>query len=417
MSPHAICYHAQKLDPRCETLTPQVIGRWIDRTGTRPQWKDSVITRAKQGHLASSTVTRTNILSPYPDVVKAIVDQLSTLRQVGIALTTSRCRGLIVGLLRYTIPQIFATKAFDGSTFKCSDSWVQTFLYENLRYTMRKGTRAAQKLPTNLNEVCCEQFLRLALTIRDDVITFPQFLVNIDQTNIVYQPASGYTYEVIGSKQVSMIGQEEKRACTLLAGISAAGDLLPWQIIVVGKTKCSLPSACARSYDEAMNLKFQFAFSKTDTYWSTFETMCMYVTDILVPFWMEKKEELGVPPDQPCILQLDCWSVHRSVAFRTWLDTTYDWIRYRYVPAGTTGVTQPCDVGLQRPIKLAIKEFQHADIVNETLTQLSSGTVASDIRLDTTKGTLRDRSVRWFVEAYKAVNKTDLIKKVSFILN
>ncbi|KAG1835809.1 hypothetical protein F4604DRAFT_1944121 [Suillus subluteus] len=59
----------------------------------------------------------------------------------------------------------------------------------------------------------------------------------------------------------------------------------------------------------------------------------------------------------------------------------------------------------------AIKEFQHADIVNETLTQLSSGTVASDIRLDTTKGTLRDRSVRWFVEAYKAVNKTDLIKK------
>ncbi|KAG1843041.1 hypothetical protein F4604DRAFT_1938376 [Suillus subluteus] len=66
---------------------------------------------------------------------------------------------------------------------------------------------------------------------------------------------------------------------------------------------------------------------------------------------------------------------------------------------------------LRRPIKLAIKEFQHADIVNETLTQLSSGTVASDIRLDTTKGTLRDRSVRWFVEAYKAVNKTDLIKK------
>ncbi|KAG1873911.1 hypothetical protein F4604DRAFT_1925487 [Suillus subluteus] len=71
----------------------------------------------------------------------------------------------------------------------------------------------------------------------------------------------------------------------------------------------------------------------------------------------------------------------------------------------------PFDHSLTRPIKLAIKEFQHADIVNETLTQLSSGTVASDIHLDTTKGTLRDRSVRWFVEAYKAVNKTDLIKK------
>ena len=78
-------------------------------------------------------------------------------------------------------------------------------------------------------------------------------------------------------------------------------------------------------------------------------------------------------------------------------------------------MAQPCDVGLQRPIKLAIKELQHEDIVNETLTQLSSGTVPSEVRLDVTKGTLRDRSVRWFVEAYKAVNKTDLIKKVRFI--
>ncbi|KAG0692862.1 hypothetical protein DFH29DRAFT_881980 [Suillus ampliporus] len=41
--------------------------------------------------------------------------------------------------------------------------------------------------------------------------------------------------------------------------------------------------------------------------------------------------------------------------------------------------------------------------------------VASEIRLDVTKGTLRDHSVRWFVEAYKAVNKPDLIKK-AFVL-
>ncbi|KAG2065560.1 hypothetical protein BDR04DRAFT_1032462, partial [Suillus decipiens] len=160
-------------------------------------------------------------------------------------------------------------------------------------YTMRKGTHAAQKLPTNLNEVCHEQFLQLVLTICDDVI---------------------------------MIGQEEKRACTLLAGISAADDLLPWQILMTGKSKCSLSSIHAHSYDEAMSLKFQFAFSKTNTYWSTFEMMCMYVTDILVLFWMEKKEELGVPPDQPCILQLNCWTVHHSVAFHTWLNKTYDWI-------------------------------------------------------------------------------------------
>ncbi|KAG1860554.1 hypothetical protein C8R48DRAFT_544650, partial [Suillus tomentosus] len=243
---------------------------------------------------------------------------------------------LVVGVLRHDLPEIFAAKANDGSTFKCSDSWVQTFLYDQLQYTMRKGTRAAQKLPPNIDEVCLEQFLRIALTIRDDVITYPEFLVNIDQINIIYQPAGGNTYELIGSKQVSIVGREEKRACTLLTGISAGGDLLPFHVVYDGKTKRSLPSSKAPSYNEALGMNFQFVWSNTDTYWSTFETMCTYVDGILVPFWMEKKRQRGVPLDQPCILQLDCWVVHRSIAFRTWLDANYDWIRYLFVPAGTT---------------------------------------------------------------------------------
>ncbi|KAG1876946.1 hypothetical protein C8R48DRAFT_591009, partial [Suillus tomentosus] len=100
----------------------------------------------------------------------------------------------------------------------------------------------------------------------------------------------------------------------------------------------------------------------------------------------------------------------------TWLDVNYEWIRYRFVPAGTTGVAQPCDVGIQHPLKLAIKELQHEDIVAETLTQLTAGRTADKIRLDVTKGTLRDRSVRWVVEAYKLINKPDIVQKVCSIL-
>lgn len=342
--------------------------------------------------------------------------QIQTLRQVGVALSTARCRGIIVGILHHELPNIFSTAAKDGSMFKCSDSWVKAFLYDHLQYTIRQGTRAAQKLPPNVDDVCRQQFLRLSLTIRDDVIPYPEFLVNIDQTNVIYQPAKGCTYERIGSKQVAIVGQEEKRAFTLLVGISAAGDLLPFHIVHDGKSKRSLPSPNAPCYNEALELKFQFVFSNTDTYWATFETMCTYVTGILVPFWIEKKQQRGVPLNQPCILQLDCWSVHRSVAFRTWLDVNYEWIRYRFVPAGTTGVAQPCDVGIQRPLKLAIKELQHEDIVAETLTQLTAGRTADEIRLDVTKGTLRDRSVRWVVEAYKLINKPDIVQKVCSIL-
>ncbi|KAG1815890.1 hypothetical protein EV424DRAFT_1304824, partial [Suillus variegatus] len=66
---------------------------------------------------------------------------------------------------------------------------------------------------------------------------------------------------------------------------------------------------------------------------------------------------------------------------------------------------------IQRPLKLAIKELQHEDIVAETLTQLTAGRTADEIRLDVTKGTLRDRSVRWVVEAYKLINKPDIVQK------
>ncbi|KIK80340.1 hypothetical protein PAXRUDRAFT_158942, partial [Paxillus rubicundulus Ve08.2h10] len=100
------------------------------------------------------------------------------------------------------------------------------FLLHNLHWRMHKSTCASQKLPTNVDEVCQEQFFRLALTIHDNVIHSPAFYVNINQTNVVFQPVTSSTYEEIGSKQVAVVGQEEKWVFTLVVGISATGNLL-----------------------------------------------------------------------------------------------------------------------------------------------------------------------------------------------
>ncbi|KIK82151.1 hypothetical protein PAXRUDRAFT_154433 [Paxillus rubicundulus Ve08.2h10] len=226
--------------------------------------------------------------------------------------------------------------------------------FHNLCWSMHKSTWAAQKFPQNVEEVCHEQFLRLALTICDYLIHSPSFYVNIDQTNVVYQPPSSSTYDEIGAKQVAVIGQEEKCAFSLVVGISAAGDLLPFQVIYQGKSKRSLPSTKAPEYnftvfchDKAINIGLKFEYSNTDTYWSTYELMCSYVNTILIPYWTKEKLAFNAPTDQECLLQLDCWTIHSSVAFCTWLDKTWPWIKYRYVPAGTTGVAQPCDFGIQ----------------------------------------------------------------------
>jgi DDE superfamily endonuclease len=414
MSPIEISRIAKSMNPvQFAGLTPQVIGTWIDRSGSKPTWKSSVLQRVR--HNPGGEVTRKDILTDYPEVTQNIVDHLRKLRIAGVPLDVPRCRGIIIGQLHHAIPEIFETVSKDGSRFRCSESWVRKFLSMKLNWTMRSGTRAAQKLPANVDEVCREQFLRLALTLRDGVIDHPAFLVNIDQTNIIYQATNSSTYEEKGSKQVSIVGQEEKRAFTLVVGISAAGHLLPFQAIYGGKTQRSVPSNRAARRAEADALGIKLEFSNTDTYWSTFDLMCKYVDTILVPYWMRQKEIAKVSPDQECVLQLDVWVVHRSIAFRTWLDKNWPWIKYRFVPAGTTGVAQPCDVGIQRPLKQIIRRCQNADIVEETLVSLRAGVLPLDVRIDTSVVTLRDRSVGWLVTAYDELNHPDIIKKVMFI--
>ena len=111
-------------------------------------------------------------------------------------------------------------------------------------------------------------------------------------------------------------------------------------------------------------------------------------------------------------MQLDVWSVHCSVAFQTWLGTNHNWITYLYVPVNCTGIAQPCDVGIQHTLKLAIKQAQHADVVDETLAHLQAGRDPENIRLNVSIGTLWDQSVGWLVQTYNKINNPSVMKKV-----
>jgi hypothetical protein len=132
------------------------------------------------------------------------------LRTVGVALDTMHCRGVIIAHLTVSCPEVFEAVAKDGSCFQCTESWVKKFVAANLNWSFRRATRAAQKTPSNADQLCLDQFLRLTLIICNCAIFHACFYVIIDQMNIVYQPANTATYEEVGSKQVAVIGQEEK---------------------------------------------------------------------------------------------------------------------------------------------------------------------------------------------------------------
>lgn len=413
MSASAIANALKKRDPiTFAGINRTTIDEWIDRTGDQPRWKEKILRRAENGNSTGHNKGgRRGILSPHPEIVDAIKTRLAFLREKSAPVSLITARAIIVATILEKEPAIFGHKFKDGSSFHVSESFTRKFLHDVLSWSPRKATQAAQKLPKDWENQCIRSFFRKAYVIKEHDI--PIYLyINFDQTQIIYVPGNRMTWSQTGAKQVGMVGMDEKRAFTLVVGVTADGSLLPFQAVFVGKTKVSVPSATdSPNYDDTIDAGFKFECSGTATYWSNQQTMRAYVNDILAPYFERKKRENGLPPTQKSLVQLDVWSVHRSAEFREWMRKNHPTIILDYVPGGCTGVHQPCDVGIQRPLKLSIRKTYHEDVVEDLLSDANKGT--STPKLKEGLKDLRDRTPRWMWNAYKALDDKKLVKKVS----
>ena len=153
----------------------------------------------------------------------------------------------------------------------------------------------------------------------------------------------------------------------------------------------------------------------TLTYWSTQETMHSFVNQILVPYYSKTKVQLGLPPEQRSMWQIDCWLVHCSKEFMTWMGKNHENIVVNFVPARLTGLFQPADVGIQCILKQSMQRSAHADVVNEVLKKLANGQATEAISIDSKLGVLCDRTVHWLWNAYHDLNKPSTVKKVCIL--
>jgi len=136
--------------------------------------------------------------------------------------------------------------------------------------------------------------------------------------------------------------------------------------------------------------------------------MQSYVQHILVPYFEGHRKD----QNQIRIWQIDCWSVHQSAEFHHWMYNTYPWIQIHYILANCTGLFQPCDVGIQHVLKLAIKCSALQDIINHTMEQLGHGVKPSKVTFEKQLDIVRDCSIRWLVNGYEAINNPEVVKKV-----
>lgn len=347
--------------------------------------------------------------SNHPEIVDKVKELLTNIRSTGAGISLVAARGVMLATILTRAPEIFDKTFRDGSTFRASDTFMQHWLHETMSWSPRKATHAAQKKPLDWEDQCEKSFLRKAYLIKEEDIPAALY-VNADQTQVVYAPGDKMTWAETGSKQVPLIGGDEKRAFTVLVAISCGGTVLPMQAIYSGKTQRSRPSKNSPHYNDLINAGFLLQESGTGTYWSNLETMKDFVNNILAPYFNQTKSELQLPPSQKSLWSIDVWSVHRSKTFRDWMKQTHPTIILDFVPGGCTSVAQPCDVGIQRLFKLSIKRSYHEDVVSEVMRQLESQATVVDF--DTHVGAMRDRSTRWIWNAYQAINHENLVKKV-----
>jgi DDE superfamily endonuclease len=317
----------------------------------------------------------------------------------------------MIAQLHHSVPRIFTTPSPDGTLFRCSEAFVKKFINHALGWSLRCSMRAGGKIPTNVDEILTKAYLHMAYSVKDKSIP-PELMANSDQTQLTLAQGCHMTYAKVGSKQVSTIGTEEKRAITVMVTLTNDSKVLPFQVIYKGSTATSLPSKNCRSRKEAEEAGFLLKASMTKTYWSTQQTMKNFVNKIMAPHFDSMKVRLSLPPDQRSLWQIDCWSVHRSDEFLNWMGKNHETILTHFVPACMTGLFQPCDVGFQHIFKHSLKKCAHEDVVEEVLSKLEKGQAVQDIKADKAVGVLRDRTVHWLWMAHQSLNKPEIVKKV-----
>ncbi|KZT50028.1 hypothetical protein CALCODRAFT_421276, partial [Calocera cornea HHB12733] len=207
-----------------------------------------------------------------------------------------------------------------------------------LGWSIQRGTKAAQKAPDDAAQQCYKLCLRCAFLIEFHTIP-AACIVNSDQMQLAFQFGGNTTWADHGAQQVPVLGKEEKRACTVVTGLSMGGTLLPFQSVWQGYKPKSLPFS-GRANDPVLHPSqaagHLFTLSKTRTYWSTLETMQVYVDDLLAPYLRNANQHTGRAPQADCVWVIDAWKVHRGEPFRQWMSDTYPWIHLLFVPAGCT---------------------------------------------------------------------------------
>ena len=386
-----------------DKLTRGSLREWFTKTGELKEGTKQAI--FKETAVFTGGAQHSYVLSKHHELEEEIITLLKAHREAGQPLFATSVRTLIRTLIQKREPHLLDFQSPNG--FRVSLEWTRDFVRTKLDWSFRKSTGAARKLPADWEQQGLNMAHRTAYLVKAHSIP-PELVVNTDQTGIHLVPTGGTrTWAEKGSKHVQVLGMEDKRQITATLSSSATGQLLPLQIVFTGSTERSLPP---RNAGRLMCEEAGWHLTFSANHWSNLTTCKQFVEAVLQPYRRKQVQAMGLDSNSKLVWILDCWSVHISQEFMSWLKVTHVEILLIFVPANCTSIFQPADVILQRPFKHGFRQ-QFDQYTSETLGQQIDEKELQDVKLDTKISVLKPLICGWLWHAWQHINKPSMIQK------
>lgn len=149
-------------------------------------------------------------------------DYLKQLRSEGGIVSTQIVISAATGILKHHDKSLL-------QRINLSKTWAESVL-NRMSFVRRKGTKTGRTVPADFPELKNNFLERIHTLIAEHDIP-DELVLNWDQTGVPIVPRGQWTMEERGSKQVNIVGLNDKRQITFLLTITKSGLLLPPQVI------------------------------------------------------------------------------------------------------------------------------------------------------------------------------------------
>lgn len=224
-------------------------------------------------------------------------------------------------------------------------------------------------------------------------------VINWDQTGTKLVPVNSWMLEDKGSKQVAVVGKDNKRKITSLLAVSADGALLPPQVIYKGNT-----SGCHAK----VTFPADWNVTHSPSHWSTEETMLEFLDAVIIPYVERKCKELKMSLDQPALAICDVSTAHRCDSVLQKLTTNN--IRQVFIPGGCTAELQPLDLSVNEPFKFGMKDSFATWYAESVKTALDAGESFESVKIDLKASTVKPRHANWLISAVQKLSSMNCLE-------